>query len=57
MEAEVGINCVGVPIIAPDGGVLGALSLSGPAPRITAERQVELAQKLKVSVQEIENKL
>ncbi len=36
-EDVVGIRAVGTPIMAPDGTVLGALSLSGPTSRFTDE--------------------
>ena len=36
-EEVVGIRAVGAPIMAPDGTVLGALSLSGPTSRFTDE--------------------
>lgn len=56
MEAEIGISCVAVPILSA-GGVVGAMSVSGPSPRFTSERIPELAEKLKRHVYELQREL
>ena len=33
-----GVRCLGMPVSAPEGGVLGALSVSGPSKRMTDDR-------------------
>lgn len=55
MESELGTSCVGVPIISRNSGVLGALSISGPSERITAERITQLASRLKLYAHKIES--
>lgn len=41
-EEEVkGLNAIGAPIFGPEGGILGALSLSGPKSRMSGERFTE----------------
>jgi len=37
-ELEVGLVAVGAPVIGPDGGVVGAISVSGPTARIPRDR-------------------
>jgi IclR family KDG regulon transcriptional repressor len=46
-ESELGATCVGSPIFDSDNDVIGALSLSGPSPRIQ-EKQTRIANALKV---------
>jgi IclR family acetate operon transcriptional repressor len=48
-ENEVGMRCVAAPIPNPDGWPLGAISISGPASRMTPEAVAELAPRLKAS--------
>lgn len=40
-ENVTGLHAVGVPVIGPDGEVIGALSVSGPSHRLTGERLTE----------------
>ncbi|MCS7259778.1 MAG: IclR family transcriptional regulator [Anaerolineae bacterium] len=42
-ENELGVRCVGAPIFDYTGNVVGAISVSGPADRMTLERSLELA--------------
>ncbi|PRY16708.1 IclR family transcriptional regulator [Kineococcus rhizosphaerae] len=42
-ELEVGLNAVAAPVRGPDGSVVAALSVSGPAYRLSAERLLEVA--------------
>lgn len=57
MEAEVGISCVGVPILSSNDEVLGALSISGPSQRLTNARIQQLVTQLKRSVKSIQERL
>jgi IclR family acetate operon transcriptional repressor len=41
-ELEVGLNAVAAPVRGPDGSVVAAVSVSGPAYRLTAERLLEV---------------
>jgi DNA-binding IclR family transcriptional regulator len=41
-ELEVGLNAVAAPVHGPDGGVVAAISVSGPAYRLTAQRLLEV---------------
>jgi DNA-binding IclR family transcriptional regulator len=42
-ENESGATCIGVPILAPDGRPLAAISISGPASRMSSSRLREIA--------------
>jgi IclR family transcriptional regulator, acetate operon repressor len=42
-ELEVGLSALAAPVLAADGAVVAALSISGPTSRLTAERIEELA--------------
>lgn len=53
MEHEVGIRCIGVPVYRRDGSLLGAVSISGPSPRINDEITEVYADKLKACSAEI----
>lgn len=53
MEHELGIRCVGVPVFSRDGALVGALSISGPSPRITDEAIERYALRLKTIAQQI----
>ncbi len=55
MEHEIGIRCVGVPVYRRDGNLLGAISISGPSPRITDDKIEVYARKLKECSAEISN--
>jgi IclR family acetate operon transcriptional repressor len=46
IENEEGIRCAAAAVVAADGSPLGALSISGPAQRITDERLVEIGRSL-----------
>jgi len=57
MEHEFGIRCVGVPVFKRDGTLLGAMSISGPSPRID-DGKIELyAEKLRSYSQKISMRL
>jgi IclR family acetate operon transcriptional repressor len=45
-EHEVGLNAIGAPVRGPDGAVAAALTASGPAYRLTAERLAPVAEKV-----------
>ncbi len=47
MEHEEGVRCIGAPIRDADGATVGAISISGPAARIHADRVPELARSVK----------
>lgn len=57
MEHEYGIKCVAVPIINRQGGVEGAISISGPSLRFDDDRIEELATILKKKIKKIQNRL
>jgi DNA-binding IclR family transcriptional regulator len=42
-ELEDGLTAIAAPVHGPSGGVIAALSLSGPTLRLTRERVAELA--------------
>jgi DNA-binding IclR family transcriptional regulator len=46
-ELEVGLSALSAPVLAADGTAIAALSISGPTPRLTAERIEELAPQLR----------
>lgn len=48
-EFEVGVKCVGAPILNPDGRAVAAISIAGPAARITDERVPLLAEMVKTA--------
>ena len=54
MENLVGISCVAVPLLSRSGVVLGALSISGPAPRFTPEQVTRHAALLQRHTMEIQ---
>ncbi len=56
-EAEIGLNCLAMPIHDHSGKAPYALSISGPAVRMTSERYPLLRQALADAVKQIENKL
>lgn len=53
MEHEIGIRCIGVPVYKRDGNLIGAVSISGPSPRITNDIVEIYADKLKACSREI----
>jgi DNA-binding IclR family transcriptional regulator len=46
-ELEGGLNAVGAPIRSPDGAVVGAVSVSGPAFRLSTDSIPEMAELVK----------
>lgn len=56
-ENAIGLRCVAVPILARNGSVVGAMSVSGPSPRFTESRIHQFAELLKKHVCEIQNNL
>lgn len=52
-ELEIGLNAVAAPIRDDRGTVVGAISLSGPSYRVTAESFPELAEKVRAGADEI----
>ena len=57
MENAIGLSCVAVPILAAHGLPQGAISISGPSLRFTAERIEEYTSILKAHVHEIERSI
>lgn len=57
MEHEYGIKCVAVPVLNKQGGVEGAISISGPSLRFDEDRIRELSEILKKKVKKIESRL
>lgn len=54
-ELERGLRCIGAPIIVQDSGVIGAISVCGPAKRLTEERyRTEIQEQLLGCTNEIE---
>ena len=47
MEHEYGVKCVSVPLFNMTGNVIAGLSITGPSPRFTAEKQREYSEILK----------
>lgn len=52
-ESQIGVRCVAAPILDSDGGPLAAISISGPASRITPGSVAELSRALRAVVLEI----
>lgn len=52
-ENEVGARCVSAPIFGGDGGVIGAVSVSGPSSRLPVQRLPELADDVRAVSREI----
>lgn len=53
MEHEVGVRCVGAPIRDAEGRVFAAISVSGPAQRVTPARETEIAARVMATAREI----
>ncbi len=56
-ENEMGITCVGAPIFDFDGGVIGAISLSGLAQDVTSERILDLGNHVAKVANEISRRM
>jgi len=56
-EIEDGLRCVAAPILDHKGDVAGALSIAGPASRMTKARMKELALLIREAARQISNKL
>lgn len=54
-EAEEGLRCIAVPIRSQEGGLLGAISISGPKERMTADILPKYSEMLKAHVHDIEH--
>lgn len=52
-EFEMGVKCVGAPVLNPDGKAVAAISIAGPAARITDERIPALAEMVKAAAEGI----
>lgn len=56
-EYELGVHCVGSPIFSGDGSVLGALSVAGPSSRLSSEKLIELAPRVRDIAREISQRM
>lgn len=56
-EQEEGVRCVAAPVRGHRGGILGAISLSGPTSRLTKERLRELGELVRATSLELSLKL
>lgn len=56
-EIEVGLNAVAAPVFDVSGQVVAAVSVSGPAYRVTAERIPELARLTRVAADKVSSRL
>jgi DNA-binding IclR family transcriptional regulator len=56
-ENELGVRCVGAPIFDYTGKVIGAISVSGPANRMTLERSLDLAPWVRDTAQMISKRM
>jgi DNA-binding IclR family transcriptional regulator len=56
-ELEVGLNAVAAPVFAPDGRVLAAVSVAGPAYRVTPQRLTGLGEMTKDAGEAISRRL
>jgi DNA-binding IclR family transcriptional regulator len=52
-EIELGVRCVGAPVLSEDHWAIAAVSVSGPSSRITAQRVPAIAERLLVCCREI----
>jgi IclR family transcriptional regulator, KDG regulon repressor len=53
MELSIGIACIGVPIVDRKNKLLGAWSVSGPSPRMTEDKIMEIQLQLRQSADEL----
>ena len=56
-ESELGIRCVAAPIFGHWGGVVAAVSVAGPAGRLTVDRMPELARAVMATAAEISSRM
>jgi IclR family acetate operon transcriptional repressor len=56
-ELEVGLNAVAAPVRGPDGGVVAALDVSGPAHRLAASGRPELVARTKEAADDLSRRL
>ncbi len=56
-EGQMGVRCVGAPIFGASGGVVGAVSVAGPAARLPHERLLVLAVNVRRSAAAISKRL
>jgi DNA-binding IclR family transcriptional regulator len=52
-EIELGVRCVGAPVLNEDHWAIAAVSVSGPSSRITAQRVPAIAERLLICCREI----
>jgi len=57
MEHEEGVRCIGAPIRDRDGEVFASLSVSGPAHRVSPDREQEIARRVIAAAAEISRRL
>ncbi len=57
VENELGIRCVGAPILGHEGTAIAAISIAGPDTRMTPERTLELATEVKSVARKISRQL
>ena len=57
VENEDGIRCVGAPIFGYSGKVVAAVSVSGPAYRLSAERAREIGAQVRTAAASISRQL
>ncbi|MEN6532433.1 MAG: IclR family transcriptional regulator [Bryobacteraceae bacterium] len=56
-ESVIGVRCVAAPILDSDGNAIAAVSIAGPASRVTQERVKELGAAVRATAQEISARL
>ena len=56
-EFSVGVRCVAAPVFRHDGSVIGAIGISGPSPRISDDRLLQLEQIVRDQALELSRKL
>lgn len=56
-ENEIGVRCIGAPIFNRKGDIEGAISVSGPAVRVTKDKVKEIAEEVKKYARLISNEL
>ncbi|UCC64220.1 MAG: IclR family transcriptional regulator [Anaerolineae bacterium] len=56
-ENEIGVRCASAPIFDYTGKVIAAISVSGPASRVTRERSIELGPLVKEAAQQVSRRM